>query len=74
MLSKRVAIFAASLRGRPLEEKAAIVRSTREHVWPLLADGRIHPVVHATYPLAEASRAHQVMADSTHIGKLLLVT
>ena len=41
MLAKRVAVFAASLRGRPLDEKAAIVRSTREHVWPLLAAGRV---------------------------------
>ena len=73
MLHKRVAVFAASLRGRPLVEKAAIVRSTREHVWPLLAEGRVRPVVHATYPLAEAARAHQVMADSTNIGKLLLL-
>jgi putative PIG3 family NAD(P)H quinone oxidoreductase len=74
MLSKRVAVLAASLRGRPLEEKAAIVASTREHVWPLIEAGRVHPVIHATYPLAEASEAHRVMEGSTHIGKLLLVT
>ncbi len=73
MLHKRVAVFAASLRGRPLVEKAAIIRSTREHVWPLLSAGRVRPVVYATYPLAEAARAHQVMADSTNIGKLLLL-
>jgi putative PIG3 family NAD(P)H quinone oxidoreductase len=73
MLAKRVALFAASLRGRPLEEKAAIVRGVREHVWPLLASGTVHPVVHATYPLADAAEAHRVMAASTHIGKLLLV-
>jgi putative PIG3 family NAD(P)H quinone oxidoreductase len=73
MLAKRVALFAASLRGRPLEEKAAIVRGVRDHVWPLLASGAVHPVVHATYPLADAAEAHRVMAASTHIGKLLLV-
>jgi putative PIG3 family NAD(P)H quinone oxidoreductase len=73
MLAKRVAVFAASLRGRPLEEKAAIVRGVRDHVWPLLASGAVHPVVHATYPLADAAEAHRVMAASTHIGKLLLV-
>jgi putative PIG3 family NAD(P)H quinone oxidoreductase len=73
MLSKRVAVFAASLRGRPLEEKAAIVASTREHVWPLIDAGRVRPVIHATYPLAEASEAHRVMEGSSHIGKLLLV-
>jgi putative PIG3 family NAD(P)H quinone oxidoreductase len=73
MLAKRVAVFAASLRGRPLEEKAAIVRSTREHVWPLLEAGGVRPVIHATYPLAEAAFAHQVLESSSHIGKLLLV-
>jgi putative PIG3 family NAD(P)H quinone oxidoreductase len=74
MLRKRVAVFAASLRGRPLDEKAAIIRSTVEHVWPLLESGAIRPVIHATYPLADAAEAHRVMEASTHIGKLLLFT
>lgn len=74
MLSKRVAVFAASLRFRPLEERAVIVRSTVEHVWPQLESGAVHPVIHATYPLAEAAEAHRVMESSSHIGKLLLVT
>ncbi len=73
MLAKRVAIFAASLRGRPLAEKAAIIRGVRDHVWPLVAAGSVRPVVHATYPLADAAEAHRVMESSTHIGKLLLV-
>jgi putative PIG3 family NAD(P)H quinone oxidoreductase len=74
MLRKRVAVFAASLRGRPLDEKAAIIRSTVEHVWPLLRSGAIRPVIYASYPLADAAEAHRVMEASTHIGKLLLVT
>jgi putative PIG3 family NAD(P)H quinone oxidoreductase len=74
MLAKRVAVFAASLRGRPLAEKAAIVRGVREHVWPLVAAGSVRPVVHASYPLGEAAEAHRVLEASTHIGKLLLLT
>ncbi len=73
MMRKRVALMSASLRSRPLEEKAAIVRSTREHVWPLLDSGAVRPIVHGTYPLAEAAEAHRVMEESSHIGKLLLV-
>lgn len=73
MLAKRVALFAASLRGRPLDEKAAIVRSTREHVWPLLSAGQVRPVIHATYPLAQAAQAHRELESSRHIGKLLLL-
>ena len=73
MLSKRCALIATTLRGRPAAEKATIVAAVREHVWPLVADGRVRPVVHARYPLAEAARAHREMEASTHVGKLLLL-
>ncbi|HVD23838.1 MAG TPA: NAD(P)H-quinone oxidoreductase, partial [Lapillicoccus sp.] len=55
MLAKRCALIATTLRGRPAAEKATIVAAVREHVWPLVADGRVRPVVHARYPLAEAA-------------------
>ncbi|GAB7191781.1 NAD(P)H-quinone oxidoreductase [Kineococcus sp. NUM-3379] len=74
LLAKRGAILGTSLRSRPLEEKAAIVGSVREHVWPLLAGGRVRPVVHATFPLAEAAAAHRVLEESSHVGKVLLTT
>ncbi|MGO4457632.1 NAD(P)H-quinone oxidoreductase [Streptomyces sp. M-16] len=74
LLAKRAAITATSLRTRPLEEKAAIVAAVREHVWPLIASGRVRPVVHATYPMREAAEAHRVLESSTHVGKLLLTT
>ncbi|MCY0924652.1 NAD(P)H-quinone oxidoreductase [Streptomyces sp. H27-H1] len=74
LLAKRAAITATTLRARPLDEKAAIVAAVREHVWPLVAAGRIHPVVHATYPMAEAAEAHRVLESSAHVGKLLLTT
>ncbi|MFF3012890.1 NAD(P)H-quinone oxidoreductase [Streptomyces sp. NPDC057939] len=72
LLAKRAAITATSLRTRPLEEKAAIIAAVREHVWPLVAAGRVRPVVHATYPMAEAAEAHRVLESSAHVGKLLL--
>lgn len=72
MLRKRVAVMATSLRARPAAEKATIVRQVRELVWPLLADGTVRPVVHATFPLDEASRAHAVLEESSHVGKVLL--
>lgn len=73
MLSKRCALIATTLRARPAAEKATIVAAVREHVWPLVADGRVRPVVHARYPLAEAAQAHREMEASTHVGKLLLL-
>lgn len=73
LLSKRGAVIATSLRARPAEEKAAIVAAVREHVWPLVEDGTLRPVIHQTYPLAEAAQAHRDMEASGHIGKLLLL-
>ena len=73
LLRKRAAVIATSLRARPAAEKAAIVASVREHVWPLLANGTVKPVVDTRYALGEAAEAHRRMEESTHIGKLLLV-
>ncbi|SED98410.1 putative NAD(P)H quinone oxidoreductase, PIG3 family [Streptomyces sp. 3213] len=73
LLGKRAAISATSLRARPLGEKAAIVAAVREHVWPLIASGQVRPVVDREFPMSEAAAAHQVVEDSGHIGKVLLV-
>lgn len=72
LLGKRAAVVATSLRARPLAEKATIVASVREHVWPLIADGLVRPVVQGTHPLAAAADAHRELEASTHIGKILL--
>lgn len=74
LLAKRGAITATSLRGRPPGEKAAIVAAVREHVWPLLADGRVRPVVDRTLPMREAAGAHRVLDESSHVGKVVLTT
>ncbi|MFJ9244422.1 NAD(P)H-quinone oxidoreductase [Streptomyces sp. NPDC101776] len=73
LLGKRAAISATSLRARPLGEKAAIVAAVREHVWPLIESGQIRPVVDRELAMSEAPAAHQVLEDSGHIGKVLLV-
>jgi putative PIG3 family NAD(P)H quinone oxidoreductase len=72
LLSKRAAVIATSLRARPPGEKAAIVASTREHVWPLVSDGRVRPVIHHRVPMAEAAEAHRILERSDHIGKMIL--
>lgn len=74
LLGKRAAISATSLRARPLEEKTAIVAAVREHVWPLLATGRVHPVVDRELPMSDAAAAHRLVEASSHVGKVLLVT
>ncbi|MDT0267041.1 NAD(P)H-quinone oxidoreductase [Streptomyces sp. DSM 44915] len=72
LLAKRGTISATSLRARPPAEKAALVAEVREHVWPLLADGRLRPVVDRLLPLPEAAQAHRVLEASGHVGKVLL--
>jgi len=72
LLAKRAAVLATSLRARPAAEKAAIVASVIEHVWPLLTDGAVRPVIHTRMPLTEAAAAHRLVESSSHIGKVLL--
>lgn len=74
LIAKRAAVIATSLRARPVEEKAAIVAAVREHVWPLLAAGRVRPVIHAMLPMSHAADAHQILEESSHVGKVLLST
>lgn len=74
LLTKRAAVTATSLRGRPLEEKAAIVAAVREHVWPLIENGQVRPIVDRTLPMSEAAEAHRVLESSSHIGKIVLTT
>ncbi|WP_181768407.1 NAD(P)H-quinone oxidoreductase [Streptomyces albidus (ex Kaewkla and Franco 2022)] len=74
LLSKRAAVTATSLRARPAAEKAAIVAAVREHVWPLLTDGRVQPVVDRTLPMSSAADAHRAMEEGSHVGKILLTT
>jgi putative PIG3 family NAD(P)H quinone oxidoreductase len=72
LLAKRASVHATSLRGRPAQQKAAIVASVLEHVWPLVADGSVRPVIHAVYPLQDVARAHRAVEESGHVGKVLL--
>ncbi|MEO6702954.1 MAG: NAD(P)H-quinone oxidoreductase [Jatrophihabitantaceae bacterium] len=72
LLAKRATIHAAGLRGRPVEQKAAIVAGTEAHVWPLIEDGLVRPVIDRVLPLADAAEAHRIVEASTHIGKIVL--
>jgi NADPH:quinone reductase-like Zn-dependent oxidoreductase len=74
LMRKRAAIVATTLRARPVEEKATICRAVAEHVWPLVAEGAIRPIVDTTLPLADAAQAHRRMESGAHTGKILLVT
>ncbi len=72
LLRKRAAVLATALRSRPLEEKAAIVASVRENVWPLVSSGAVRPVVDRVLPMADAGDAHRVLEAGENVGKVLL--
>jgi putative PIG3 family NAD(P)H quinone oxidoreductase len=74
LLRKRGAVAATSLRARPVADKAAICAAVVEHVWPLVADGTVKPIVHTTLPFERAGEAHQLMEDSGHVGKIVLTS
>jgi NADPH:quinone reductase len=74
VMLKRLTHTGSTLRSRPVAEKAAIARAVEQNVWPLIAAGRVKPVIYRTFPLAEAAAAHALMESSAHIGKIVLTT
>ncbi len=72
LLRRRLHITGSTLRARPLAFKAAIAAALREQVWPLLAQGRVKPVLYRVFDAAQAGAAHALMESSQHVGKLVL--
>lgn len=72
ILRRRLTLTGSTLRARPVAFKAAIARALKEKVWPLLASGKIRPVIFKTFPAEQVVQAHQLMESSQHIGKLVL--
>jgi NADPH2:quinone reductase len=73
LMRKRLTHTGSTLRPRSVSEKAAIARGIEEKVWPLVAGGRIKPVIDSTFPLTQAGAAQARMETSQHIGKIVLV-
>ena len=72
VMSKRITLTGSTLRARSVAQKAAVAAGVQQKLWPLLASGRVRPVIYATFPLAEAGEAHRLMETSQHIGKIVL--
>jgi NADPH2:quinone reductase len=72
IMLKRLHHTGSTLRSRSTQDKAAIARALEQQVLPLLAAGRVKPIIDSTFPLAEASKAHARMESSAHIGKIVL--
>jgi NADPH2:quinone reductase len=72
ILGRQLTITGSGLRWQPHEIKAAIARNLEERAWPLIASGKIKPVIDSVYPLERAGEAHTRMESSQHIGKIML--
>jgi NADPH2:quinone reductase len=72
VMLKRLTVTGSTLRIQSVESKGRIARALKENVWPLIEKGAIKPVIHATFPLAEAAKAHALMESNQHIGKIVL--
>ncbi len=72
IMTRRLTVTGSTMRPRTAAQKGRIADELRTKVWPLLAEGKAGPVIHATFPLAEAARAHALMESGAHIGKIML--
>jgi putative PIG3 family NAD(P)H quinone oxidoreductase len=72
IMLKRLTVTGSTLRASPPERKALLARELREQVWPLIEQGKVRQVIHATFDLADAPKAHALMESSKHIGKIML--
>ena len=72
-MAKRATVLGTTLRSRPAAEKAAIVADVVANVWPMVADGRLRPVIQERLLLADGARAHELLEAGQVFGKLLLI-
>lgn len=75
LLGKRAGVIATALRSRPVDGpsgKARIVDAVVENVWPMIADGRVRPIIGARLPVTEAAEAHRLLGSGEVTGKVVL--
>jgi NADPH2:quinone reductase len=72
VMRKRLMITGSMLRSRDVAFKTAIAENLEKHIWPLLASGKIKPVIYKTFAAEEAAEAHSLMESSEHMGKIVL--
>lgn len=72
VMTKRLVLTGSTLRARPVAYKQAVAEQLKARVWPLVAAGKVKPVVHEVFPLANAADAHRLMESNQHVGKLVL--
>lgn len=75
LISKRAHVIGTALRGRPVDGpsgKSAIVEAVTTSVWPMIADGRVRPIIGARMPIQQATEAHRMLSSGRVTGKIVL--
>jgi len=72
VMQKRLILTGSTLRPRSPAEKGKIAEALHKTVWPMIAAGKLKPIIHATFPLTQAAEAHRALEDGDHIGKIVL--
>jgi NADPH2:quinone reductase len=73
IMQKRAVITGSTLRPRSADEKARLAAQVERVVWPWVAEGKVRPLIDATFPLADAAQAHAHLEAGAHVGKVVLV-
>ena len=74
VMRRRLTLTGSTLRPRSVEFKSMVADELANVVWPHVAEGRLKPVICATFPLARAEEAHKLMESGEHVGKIVLTT
>ena len=72
LMTRRLTLTGSTLRPRPVAFKSLVADEIARSVWPFVEEGRLKPVIHATFPLAEAAEAHRLIEAGGHVGKIVL--
>jgi NADPH2:quinone reductase len=74
LMMRRLTLTGSTLRAQRAEAKARMARGIESRVWPLVAEGKLKPVIDSTFQFADVAAAHRRIDDPAHIGKIVLVT
>ncbi len=72
VLVRRLSISGSTLRARSVEFKSGVAQALRRHVWPVIENGRIRPIVDRVFAASDAAAAHAYMESGQHVGKIVL--
>jgi len=72
VMVNRLTVTGSTLRPQSVANKGRMAQGLRDKVWPLLAEGRIKPIIFKTFPLVEAAAAHAELERADHVGKVML--